>query len=97
MCFLLFNLRVSLFKVLYSKSLFRIVNLKNKTASYFTSKRLFYSGITEYYNPGKASYGKTIVKSMEQKISKHALFIDKMGEVGRAVINKKSMRVNWEF
>ena len=43
------------------------VNLKNKTSSYFTNKRWVYLGIAENCNPGHASYGKTVGKSIEQR------------------------------
>jgi len=51
-------------------------------------------GIAEICNLGQVSYSKTIGKSGEQRSK---FFYRGKGEVGRAVRNKMSIGVNWEF
>lgn len=67
------------------------INLKNKPASYFTSKKKksVYLGITEDCNLAQASHGKTVTKS--NKGEKHC-FIEKE-EVGRGCLKRKPI---WE-
>lgn len=52
-------------------------------------------GIAGNCSLGQAVCGKTIGKSAEQE--EGCSFIEGRGEVGKAVINEKPVRVNWEF
>ena len=63
-----------------------IINLKNKTASYSTSKRWVYSRIAENYNLGQGSYSKAISKSTEQRRGR--LSDEGNWEVWKVVIHK---------
>ena len=65
-----------------------IVDLKNQTASYSTSKRCVYSGMAENCNLRQASYHKTTATSREHR--RGPLFCRGKGEVEKTVINKKA-------
>ena len=52
-------------------------------------------GLAENCNLGQTGYSKTIGKSKEQVRGR--LLCRGKGAVGRAVVNKKSIGVNWEL
>lgn len=68
-----------------------IVNLKNKTVRYFTTKKWIYLELGKNWNPGQRIYGRSVGKSGEQRTG--ALLYRGKGEVR----NTKSIRINREL
>lgn len=77
-------------------------NLKNKTASYLTIKKKKNGLIQDYSGSTELQFGTSKIDLWQKQASpemegEECSFTQGRGEVGRSVINEKSIGVNWGF